>query len=108
LPFSAFGNPSYFSFTEAFSSSDSIKRLEMIQGLGQKWKAYFNEGKFRLSVNCDLPLGVSSVADYWTFPYPYWYMQLDDPVLLKAFNKSSLVIFKGDLKYVLFPLYAAL
>jgi hypothetical protein len=45
--FSAFENPSYFSFTEAFSSSDSIKRLEMLQGLGQKWKAYFNEGKFR-------------------------------------------------------------
>lgn len=68
--------------------------------LTTRWKNYFVSGKFKLSVDRDLAIGAHSVAEYWTSPYAYWDLHLDDPVLFKDLKRSSLVIFKGDLKCV--------
>lgn len=37
--------------------------------------------------------------EFWTSPSAYYYIQEEAPGLLKHLSASSLVIFKGDLKY---------
>src|ERR1700761_1947769 len=74
------------------------EQADAILELVKRWKSYFDEGKFSLSVPPDLRLGQPSEADYWTTPYSYFDMASDAKDLWEDLGKSALVIFKGDLK----------
>ena len=78
------------------------ERNEEVLNLSNRWKSYFNNGKFELSVPSTQNLGVESnegKADFWVTPYPYCFLPEISPRLLHDLKQSSLVIFKGDLNY---------
>ena len=77
----------------------------------ERWRSHVASGTFELSVPIDSPIGPLSVdadrregdaflleaASFWTLPYSFWRLP-EHGSLMKLFEESSLVIFKGDLK----------
>lgn len=76
-----------------------------LQEMVGRWKSHLETGAFALSVPPETPLGgkadVNEDIQFWTGPWPYWELQSKAPKLFKDLQSSQLVIFKGDLKYVL-------
>ena len=60
-----------------------------------RWQSYVDSRVFELSVPLDTQLGsTNQMADFWTEPWPYWYMKEKAPVLFKSLEGSGLVVFK--------------
>lgn len=86
----------------AFFSSSGSPSADHLQHIVSRWSSYISNGTFSLSVSTETPLGGdggSSLAEFWTTPYPYWDMQSRDPKLWNELKDSALVVFKGDLNY---------
>ncbi|GAA5918366.1 hypothetical protein JCM6882_007301, partial [Rhodosporidiobolus microsporus] len=88
------------------SSSDSEEGLSeedraALDALAVRWRKYVDEGVFRLSVPEGLKMGEEGgeMADFWTAPSSFCDLPAVAPQLLAELQKSSLVIFKGDLNY---------
>jgi hypothetical protein len=70
-----------------------------IRAMATRWKSYVANGRFKLSVPLDSPLGArTELGDFWTSQYAYQDLPLQAPELLENLARSGLVIFKGDLK----------
>lgn len=69
--------------------------------LAERWQGHLDAGRFHLSVPLNLELNVPSAADFWTTQYAYQDLPAVDPSLLAELQKANLVIFKGDLKWVM-------
>lgn len=80
-----------------------------IKRTSARWKVYFLDGRFKVSqpVKIHDTLEQALIDEeafkvqdtFWTEFYAYCDLPTKDPVLLKALQKSDLVIFKGDLNY---------
>ncbi|KAL0961202.1 hypothetical protein HGRIS_006170 [Hohenbuehelia grisea] len=98
-------DPSFFPPpTEADSEQGtSIDQYELLRIMVTRWKKYVEDGTFTLSVPTTTPLGgmkfVSSVAEFWTSPWPYWRMHEHAPGLFKWLSNSGLVIFKVNIQF---------
>ncbi|KAI0339174.1 DUF89 domain-containing protein [Trametopsis cervina] len=87
----------FFASTE--TSSDP-QQHQYLKAMVTRWQSYLDSGVFSLSVPIDNALGVSDPkADFWTGPWPYWYLEKEAPQLWNDLKSSALVIFKGDLNY---------
>ncbi|KAM0786168.1 hypothetical protein ACM66B_006975 [Microbotryomycetes sp. NB124-2] len=101
LTLEALADPTFFVVDEqgatAGDGDDSLALQEMVA----RWKRYVEDGTFKLSVPVDLEMGQpgGELADFWTSPWPFTEIEHRAPDLLKELQKSSLVIFKGDLNY---------
>ncbi|CBQ69928.1 conserved hypothetical protein [Sporisorium reilianum SRZ2] len=73
-----------------------------VQAMVRRWMKHMEEGRFKLSVPLDMPLGADtgSANGFWTQPVSYANMATYSPELhTELATKSDLVIFKGDLNY---------
>lgn len=73
-----------------------------VQAMVRRWMKYMEDGRFKLSVPLDTPLGADTGAanGFWTQPVSYANMAYYAPELHQELaTKSDLVIFKGDLNY---------
>ncbi|KAK4050006.1 Hairy/enhancer-of-split with YRPW motif protein 2 [Microbotryomycetes sp. JL201] len=97
LTLEVLADSTFFGDDEPASESDKMALKEMVT----RWQKYVDEGKFKLAVPVDLKMGEGGgeLADFWTSPWPFTEMGNRAPQLLKELQKSSLVIFKGDLNY---------
>ncbi|ORY72884.1 DUF89-domain-containing protein [Leucosporidium creatinivorum] len=97
LTLSSLLDPTFFPSTNGATEEEKVALKEMVQ----RWQRYVDEGKFRLSTPLDLQMGDKGgeLADSWTTAYPYSDLPEKAPALLAELQKSSLVIFKGDLNY---------
>ncbi|KAI0037119.1 DUF89 domain-containing protein [Vararia minispora EC-137] len=87
-------SPSFFS--ETSHAADTVAK-EHLHALVSRWKRYIAEGKFRLGVPLDSPLGVADPKiDFWTSPWPYWNMEVIAPELFKELTTSMLT---GDVRW---------
>jgi hypothetical protein len=80
----------------------SRENFEQLNKLVSRWKRYIDEGVFELSVPLDTPLAGSedaTLAEFWTGPWPYWYLESQAPELFKELKGSDLVIFKVSCIY---------
>jgi hypothetical protein len=75
--------------------------MEPIYRMAKRWRSHFEEGRFRLAMPDDSPLGASAgaLSDYWTWPDSYETMPERAPELFSRLKTSDLVLFKGDLNY---------
>ena len=98
---------SYFS-----STSPTEAEISALHTMLSRWQSYHEKGLFSLSVDAQSPLGVPAADDspgkgpldgaaFWTTPYSYWKLP-EQTELMRQLGESGLVIFKGDLKYVLY------
>jgi hypothetical protein len=72
-----------------------------LAALANRWKGHVAAGRFRLSIPTDTPLSADvPAANFWCTQYAYQDLPSVDPALLAELQKSALVVFKGDLKYV--------
>jgi damage-control phosphatase, subfamily III len=82
-------------------SSPSAEQQANLNELVGRLKQHVEDGTFSMSVPSHTPLGGGGDgkgAAFWTAPVPYWDMETYDKELWESLRKSSLVIFKGDLK----------
>ncbi|KIK22881.1 hypothetical protein PISMIDRAFT_11264 [Pisolithus microcarpus 441] len=85
-------SPTFFDKTT--TTAESARHLkEMVE----RWERYLKEGVFCLSTALE---GGHGKTQFWTGPWPYWYMEDKANDLWRSLSESSLVIIKGDLKYV--------
>lgn len=68
-----------------------------VHTLVQRWRNHFKQGRFRLPVSDDVPLGASTgvLNDFWTWPDSYGAMPERAPALLTELQKAGLVLFQG-------------
>jgi hypothetical protein len=77
-----------------FPSSDAPSRAHLVT-MVKRWESHVESGKFELSVPKKTPLGADHPrANFWTTPFPFWDMEVRDPVLFGELKQSGLVIFK--------------
>lgn len=62
----------------------------------ERWRRYLEQGIFRLSTAVE---DGHKKTQFWTGPWPYWYMEDKANSLWRFLTESGLVIFKGDLNY---------
>jgi len=97
-----------------------------LKELARRFQERTQSGQFELSVGLDTPLGMLSALsvnapthgmypnhsagstsdtqfEFWTEPYAYHHMEEIAPKLWEYLRRSTLVIFKGDLKFVTVP-----
>lgn len=99
-------DPSFFPPPPVSSPSDF--QYQHLLPLATRWKKYVDDGTFALSVPLDTPLGgdkTSTLADFWTAPWPYWDMQTQASDLWNTLNGSGLVIFKVRLRFTISVLW---
>ncbi|VDN53913.1 unnamed protein product [Dracunculus medinensis] len=61
---------------------------EVLREMGLRWQGMLAEGKLEFRAE-----------EFWTLPFPYCDMHIEDPDLYNDLKKSTLLIFKGDLNY---------
>ena len=61
---------------------------EDVQWIAQRWTQYLKTGEWTLHDEM-----------FWTLPYPFSEMQIEDPDLYQCLAQNQLVIAKGDLNY---------
>ncbi|KAI6101735.1 DUF89 domain-containing protein [Pisolithus croceorrhizus] len=84
-------SPTFFNKTA--TTTESARHLkEMVE----RWERYLREGVFCLSTALE---GGQKKTQFWTGPWPYWYMEDKANELWRSLSESSLVIIKGDLNY---------
>lgn len=73
--------------------------MEPLKAMAHRLKSHFDQGRVRLQVPGDVPLGASTGAlnDFWTGPDSYGAMPERAPVLLAELQKAGLVFFQGML-----------
>jgi len=71
--------------------------MELVHAMVQRWKSHFDQGRIRLQVSSDIPLGASTGAlnDFWTWPDSYGTMPARAASLLAELQKVGLVFFQG-------------
>ena len=101
----------WVSFFASSYPSPSEKEATALTSMMERWRYHITSGAFELSVPVDSPIGPLTVdvnrgerdglllnaATFWSLPYSFWRLHEWDG-LMEQFEKSSLVIFKGDLK----------
>ncbi|KAI6102943.1 DUF89 domain-containing protein [Pisolithus sp. B1] len=87
-------SPIFFNATMETTPESAHHLKEMVE----RWRRYLEQGIFRLSTAVE---DGHKKAQFWTGPWPYWYMEDRANSLWRFLAESGLVIFKGDLKYVL-------
>jgi hypothetical protein len=88
---------SFFEPRATLSADDKAS----LAALANRWNEHLAAGRFRLSIPIDTPLGADAPgANFWCTQFAYQDLPAQDPALLAELQKSDLVIFKGDLKYV--------
>jgi len=71
-----------------------------VGALAARWQEHLSSGRFVLSVPLESRLGEQNVqADFWTSPSPFAVIKDEASSLSRELEKSTLVIFKGDLNY---------
>ncbi|KAI6134360.1 DUF89 domain-containing protein [Pisolithus croceorrhizus] len=83
-------SPTFFNKTATTAESAGHLK-EMVE----RWERYLREGVFCLSTALE---GGQKKTQFWTGPWPYWYMEDKANELWRSLSESSLVIIKGDLK----------
>ncbi|KAI6160364.1 DUF89 domain-containing protein [Pisolithus thermaeus] len=89
-------SPTFFNKTA--TTTESARHLkEMVE----RWERYLREGVFCLSTALE---GGQKKTQFWTGPWPYWYMEDKANELWRSLSESSLVIIKcyrltGDVKW---------
>ncbi|KAI6038847.1 DUF89 domain-containing protein [Pisolithus marmoratus] len=84
-------SPTFFNGTT--TTAESARHLK---NMIERWERYLKEGVFCLST--ELEDGYEK-TQFWTGPWPYWYMEDKANKLWRSLSESSLVIIKGDLNY---------
>ncbi|KAI6113623.1 hypothetical protein EDD16DRAFT_1897040, partial [Pisolithus croceorrhizus] len=95
-------SPTFFNATAETTPESALHLKEMVE----RWRKYLEQGIFRLSTTVE---DGHKKTQFWTGPWPYWYMEDKANSLWSFLTESGLVIFKGDLnyrKYVSFLLFA--
>ncbi|KAL4077466.1 hypothetical protein J3A83DRAFT_4087210 [Scleroderma citrinum] len=80
-------SPTFFSANSAVTS-ESVQHLKQMV---ERWQRYLKEGVFCLSTELE---DGDKKTQFWTGPWPYWYMEERANELQQWFTGSSLVIFK--------------
>ncbi|KAI6146498.1 hypothetical protein EDD17DRAFT_1767644 [Pisolithus thermaeus] len=88
-------SPTFFNATAETTPESALHLKEMVE----RWRKYLEQGIFRLSTTVE---DGHKKTQFWTGPWPYWYMEDKANSLWSFLTESGLVIFKGDLKYVLY------
>lgn len=93
----------FYKTVESLSSSTFFNATTMttesahhLKEMVERWKRYLQEGVFSLSTELE---GGYKKTQFWTGPWPYWYMEDKANELWRSLSESSLVIIKGDLNY---------
>lgn len=84
--------PTFFDTTLGNTPESAHHLSEMVK----RWQRYLEQGIFCLSTEVG---DGHEKAQFWTGPWPYWYMEDKANDLWRLLTESSLVIFKGDLNY---------
>lgn len=61
---------------------------EILRMMSERWKNYFDNNTWTIEEH-----------DYWTLPFDYTTMKINDRKLYDKLSESILIIFKGDLNY---------
>ncbi|KAI6113627.1 DUF89 domain-containing protein [Pisolithus croceorrhizus] len=84
--------PTFFNATAETTPESAHHLKEMVE----RWRRYLEQGIFRLSTTVE---DGHKKTQFWTGPWPYWYMEDKANSLWRLLTESGLVIFKGDLNY---------
>ncbi|KAI5985078.1 DUF89 domain-containing protein [Pisolithus albus] len=80
-------SPTFFNSTMETTPESAHHLKEMVE----RWRRYLEQGIFRLSTAVE---DGHKKTQFWTGPWPYWYMEDKANKLWRFLTESSLVIFK--------------